>query len=307
MVLKSNENVNMVLRYIDNHLEENLTTKDIAKVAGYSKYHFIRLFKSCMNTTIMEYINKRKLIKASEQILNGAKIIDVAIQFGWQSHSGFTKAFKKEFDFYPSLLRAMKISLESLGGSAMNHVFLESAKTGASKEELLDFLQEKMNENGIKIETERMNNVYQYACEAYKGIKRYSGEEYVTHLLHVAIVLTQLGAQKQVIFAGMFCDVAKKGVQSIQELEKKLPKEIYDIVSKTQVTGNDLSMAEDEVLLIKLAERLHNMRTMEFVDESMRREKSKETVELFMPLARKTKNIKLMDELNELSMEYYMK
>lgn len=305
MVMKSNVNVNRVLKYIDEHLEESLTIKDIAAAAGYSEYHFIRIFKSCMNTTIMEYINKRRLIKASEEILNGDRIIDAAFKYGWQSHSGFTRAFKKEFDFYPSLLRTMKVSLESLGGYAMNHIFLESTKVGATKEELLDFLQKSMKDNGIKIEEEVLTNVYKCACEAYKGVKRYSGEEYITHLLNVAIVLTQLGVQEQVILAGMFCDVFKNGAKSMQELEKELPKDIYDIVLKVNASQNDLIVAEDEVVLIKLAERLHNMRTIEFIDEGRRRGKAKETIELFMPLARKINNIKLIDELNELSMEYY--
>lgn len=56
----------------------------------------------------------------------------------------------------------------------------------------------------------------------------------------------------------------------------------------------------NEVILIKLVERLHNMRTIEYIDESKRAEKVKETIEVYMPLARKINNQKLIDELNNL-------
>lgn len=303
MVMKSIQNVYPVLKYIDEHLEEALTTKMIARVAGYSEYHFMRMFKVCMNTTIMEYVCKRRLIKASEDILLGEKIIDIAMKYGWHSHSGFTKAFKKEFGFYPSLLRAMKVSVENLGGSDMSHAFLESTKVGATKEELFAILQEKIKLNGVNVNQYKLDNIYQSACSAYKDVKRYSGEEYITHLINVSIILAELGATADVILAGMFCDVGKKGVVSLDDLKSDLPREIYDIIVKVQYIGSELALATDEVLLIKLAERLHNMRTIEFIDESKKQQKAKETIELFMPLARRLDNKKLIDELNDLSMK----
>lgn len=194
MVMKSIQSMNQVLKYIDEHLEETLTIEMLAKVAGYSEYHFIRMFKECMNTTVMEYVCKRRLIKASEEILLGEKIIDVAMKYGWQSHSGFTKAFKKEFGFYPSLLRAMKVTVDNLGGRDMSHIFLKSTKVGMTKEELFVILQEKLKINGVNVEQNKLNNVYLSACNAYENVKRYSGEEYVTHLINVSIVLAELGA-----------------------------------------------------------------------------------------------------------------
>lgn len=306
MVMKSIQNMNQVLKYIDEHLEETLTIEMLARVAGYSEYHFIRVFKDCMNTTVMEYVCKRRLIKASEEILLGEKIIDVAIQYGWQSHSGFTKAFTKEFGFYPSLLRAMKVTVDNLGGRDMSHVFLESTKVGTTKEELFVILQEKLKINGVNVEQNKLNNVYLSACNAYENVKRYSGEEYVTHLINVSIVLAELGATAEVILAGMFCDVDKKGVVTLDELRIDLPKEIYDLIVKVQNTGNELELAPDEVVLIKLAERLHNMRTIEFIDEYKKQQKAKETIERFMPLARRLGNKKLIDELNDFGMKYYV-
>jgi len=297
-------NINQVLKYIEEHLEEQLTTAKLSQIAGYSEYHFMRMFKANMNVTVTEYIIKRRLIKASEDILSGEKIIDVAFKYGWQSHSGFTKAFVKEFDFAPSLLKAMKVSFEILGGSGMSHVFLGSTNIGETKEKLFELLQCKIKENGIEVNEEKLQATYKIACEAYEGVNRYSGEEYITHLLNVAILLTELGVEENVIYAGMFCDVSKKGVIPLTELNNSLFKETYDIVQAVNNMDNTLNEAADEVVLIKLAERLHNMRTVEFMDESKRREKAKETIDLYMPLARKLNNKKLIDELNDLGMKY---
>ncbi len=299
-------NINEVLKYIEEHLKEKLTTLQLSQIAGYSEYHFMRMFKANMNVTVTEYIIKRRLIKASEDILSGEKIIDVAFKYGWQSHSGFTKAFVKEFDFAPSLLKAMKFSIEILGGNSvkMSHVFLGSTNIGETKEKLFELLQCKLKENGIEVNEEKLQATYKIACEAYKGVNRYSGEEYITHLLNVAIILAELGAEENVIYAGMFCDVSKKGVIPLTELNNSLDKEAYDIVQAVNNMDNTLNEAADEVLLIKLAERLHNMRTVEFMDEAKRREKAKETIDLYMPLARKLNNQKLIDELNDLGMKY---
>lgn len=304
--MKPNDNINNVLKFIDGHLKDEINSGELAKIAGYSEYHFIRAFKSYMNMKPMDYVRRRRLIKASEAIVEGMKIIDVAMEYGWQSHSGFTKAFVREFGFQPSLLRAMIIEIESLGGRAMNHVFLEKTDIGMTKEELFDLLKKKISENSISTEENMLQEMYELACCVYEGVKRYSGEDYVTHTLNVAIILAELGAKAEVVIAGMFCDVSKKGVVCLEAIKEKVPSEIYNIVEQVQIEGDELISASDETVLIKLAERLHNMRTIEFIDERKKCRKAKETIDLFMPLARRLDNKKLIDELNDLSMKYYM-
>lgn len=306
MVMKSDVILNHAVRFIEAHIEEPITTIQIAREIGYSEFHFIRMFKACMGITVMEYITVRKLIKASEEILQGVKIIDVALKYGWQSHSGFTKAFKKAFGFYPSLLKVMIIEMDHLGGNAMNHVFLESTKIGATKEELFEILMDKVKEHKIELERETLTEICEAACKAYAGVKRYSGEEYVTHLLNVSIILAELDAESDVICAGMFCDVDRKGVVSLEYLKKQLPPDVFELVCKAAKAGIELSAERDDVILIKIAERLHNMRTIKFMDEGKKKEKAKETIEFFMPLVRKLGNKKLVDELNDLGMKYYL-
>ena len=136
-----------ILTYIEEYLEDKITTKELADFAGYSEYHFIRLFKKYTNMTVTEYVIKRKLIKASEEIIERNKIIDVAFKYGCQSHSSFTKAFNRELGFKPSLLRAVTLEIKNLGGAivasvwrnCMNHVFLESTNVGKVKKNYLIF------------------------------------------------------------------------------------------------------------------------------------------------------------------------
>lgn len=296
-----------ILRYIEEHMCEPLTNKQLAEAAGYSEWHFIRVFKEHMHATPMEYVWRRRLIKASGDIADGERIIDAALKYGWQSHSAFTKSFRREFGFSPSLLRTMRIQLNCLGGSHMNDIFLKSTEIGMAKERLLEILKESIQANGIDLDGIDLDEIYRVACKVYEGRKRYSGEEYVTHTINVAIILAEIGAESNVISAGMFCDAAIKGVVPFEELEKELPENVWSIVSNLPGENVNLMDLKDEVILIKLAERLHNMRTIEYMDDSKKRIKAKETFDVFMPLARKINNRKLIDELNDLVMKYYPK
>lgn len=106
--------MDQILKYIEEHISESLTSKRLAETAGYSEYHFIRIFKDYTGMTPMDYVRKRRLIKGSEDIADGERIIDVALKYDWQSHSAFSKSFKREFGFSPSLLRTMRIGINCL-------------------------------------------------------------------------------------------------------------------------------------------------------------------------------------------------
>lgn len=297
------------LQYIDNHLEKELTVSEIAGAMGYSEYYFSRKFKDEMHMSVMEYVKKRRLIKASDAILKGEKIIDVAFRFGWQTHSGFTKSFKNEFGFYPALLKAMMMQIEDIGGSAMSHVFLKKTESHSTKEQLLQCLKDEMSSVNMNVDVEELERVYSQACKVYEGIKRYSGDEYVTHPLNVAIILAEMNADKDTIYAGMFCDALHKTTVTIQQLNEKLSPNVVAIIEKVSIAGNNLGNAglDEDVILVKLAERLHNMRTIEFMDESKRQQKAKETLDQILPIAKRMGNSKLIDELNDVSLKYLCK
>ena len=146
-----------------------------------------------MGITLKDYVTRRKLVKASEKIVSGYRVIDAALQYGWETHAGFTKAFKKEFGFSPSFLKFMLNEIRYIGGEDMNDsCALGTTKQGMSKEVLYNVLVGKMCENEIPYNSSELERVYLCADRAYAGVKRYSGEEYVTHPMNVAVLLTVL-------------------------------------------------------------------------------------------------------------------
>lgn len=90
------------IQFIEAHLTERLSLSLITCHVGYSEYHFSRVFREKMQCSVMEYVRKRRLFKAAENIMEGQKIVDVAYEYGWQSHNSFTRAFGAEYGFPPS-------------------------------------------------------------------------------------------------------------------------------------------------------------------------------------------------------------
>lgn len=277
------------LVYIEKNLKQKISIEEIAEHVGYSKFYFSRMFKQAMSISVMEYVRERKIMRASESILQGNKILDVAIEYGWESHSGFIKAFKSYYGFSPSLLYAMNLEIIHLGGNAMSsYVFYEKTEEHMSKEALLELLERKMTE--YKLDTTALKAVYDFCQKLYANQIRYSGDEYITHLLNVSLLLVQMGCESSVVYAGMFCDVLRKTDVSVDDIKKVLPKDVADIIMRLRDYDIEKDgLADEECAVIKMAERLHNMRTIEYMEESQKKRKSKETISIFMPIARKLK------------------
>ncbi|NLY74335.1 MAG: AraC family transcriptional regulator [Firmicutes bacterium] len=94
--------LNQVIDYIEEHLTDELSLELISEYAGVSDYHFRKLFFYLSGLTLSEYVKNRKLSEANKDLLNGAKVTDVAFKYGYQSVDGFTRAFKKWSGFLPS-------------------------------------------------------------------------------------------------------------------------------------------------------------------------------------------------------------
>ena len=294
--------MNRILNYIEEHLEEKLTSGQLADIAGYSEYHFLQLFKAHTGETVMEYVCRRRLFRAMDELASGSRIIDVAFQYGFESHSAFSRAFKREFGFSPSLLRTMRLELDCIGGICMEQIFLNSTKLGTPKEELFSGLKELLKKNNEEVAEAVLDEVYDTACKVYEGKYRYSGDEFVTHTLNVAMLLADMGADGDTVLAGLFSDISERN--ETVELSAELPEKVWEIVEKIGLWHTDREHCPEEVVLIKLAERLHNMRTIEYLAEEKLAVKAKETIEFYLPLARKVNNRKLLEELNDLGRKY---
>ena len=186
-----------------------------------------------------------------------------------------------------------------------SYAFYEKTDEHMLKESLFELLRQKMTES--KLDITELETVYDFCQKLYVNRKRYSGDEYITHLLNVSLLLVQMGAEANVVYAGMFCDVFRKTDVALDDIKKYLPKDVAQIIIRLR--GYDIKkdgLEDEECAIIKMAERIHNIRTIEYITESEIRRRAKETISIFMPVARKLKNEKIVNELNNLSMKYVM-
>ena len=92
--------------YINSHLKEPLSLEILADFAGFSPYYFSRLFTLYMEMPVMEYVRRRRLACAADELCTGKRVLDVAMDYGFESHTGFAKAFRKIYGFSPNEYRS---------------------------------------------------------------------------------------------------------------------------------------------------------------------------------------------------------
>ena len=95
-------------RYILSHLEEEPTAVALAQRAGYSLYHFCRVFKAFYGVSVGTFMRREKLNRAAADLLTGESVLNVALSYGYDTHAGFVKAFEKQFGCSPSAYRKNK-------------------------------------------------------------------------------------------------------------------------------------------------------------------------------------------------------
>jgi AraC family transcriptional regulator len=94
-----------MLRYIDANIREKLSVEKLAARAGFSPYHFCRVFQWEVGYSIMEYVRNRRLAFAASEFNSGRRITDIAIDYGFETYSGFTRAFRRYFGCSPEVYR----------------------------------------------------------------------------------------------------------------------------------------------------------------------------------------------------------
>ncbi|MGN0435232.1 MAG: RelA/SpoT family protein [Wujia sp.] len=207
----------------------------------------------------------------------------------------------------------------------VSEVFKEISKPEdfTPPEELYEKLKETLLKYHPSSDLSMIEKAYKVAYEAHKDQKRKSGEPYIIHPLCVAIILAELELDKETIVAGILHDVVEDTIMTSEEIANEFSPEIALLVDGvTKLTQLDLSqdkieiqaenlrkmflaMAKDiRVILIKLADRLHNLRTMQYQSPPKQIEKSRETMDIYAPIAHRLGISKIKIELDDLSMKY---
>ena len=168
-----------------------------------------------------------------------------------------------------------------------------------------------------------IDKAYNFAKKSHGDQRRKSGEPYIIHPIHTALILADLELDKESIMAGLLHDVMEDTKVTREQMISEFGEEVTDLVDGvTKLTKLDydadkvekqaenlrkmfLAMAKDiRVILIKLADRLHNMRTLQYMTPEKQKEKSKETMEIYAPIADRLGISKIKIELDDLALRY---
>ena len=195
-----------------------------------------------------------------------------------------------------------------IGGVKINNIELQ---------DLLDKLKE-YNPNEIEI----VKKAYEYAANLHSGQTRQSGEPYISHPLNVAYILAEMHADRDTVCAGLLHDTLEDTNITKEDISHDFNQNIANLVDGvTKLSKMNFSSKQDQnyantrkiitgitedvrIIIIKLADRLHNMRTLQFKSEFKQKENSIETMEIFVPLAYYIGTYRIKSELEDLSLKY---
>ena len=171
-------------------------------------------------------------------------------------------------------------------------------------------------------EVEIVKRAYEYADTLHKGQMRQSGEPYISHPLNVAYILAEMHADRDTICAGLLHDTLEDTKVTKEEIAENFNSDVANLVDVvTKMSKMNFSSKEDQnlantrkiitgittdvrTIIIKLADRLHNMRTLQFKSEFKQKENALETMEIFVPLAYYIGAYRIKSELEDLSLQY---
>lgn len=170
---------------------------------------------------------------------------------------------------------------------------------------------------------ELIKKAYLFASKAHAGQLRLTGDDYMLHPLNVALILTEIYADAQTLSAALLHDVINFANVTIEEIEKEFGPEMKALVDGISRI-NKLSLSADNealvsyhkkilvglsgdvrIIILKIADRLHNMRTLWAISENKRKEKAKETLEILVPIAHRLGINHIKSELEDLSLKYW--
>ena len=187
---------------------------------------------------------------------------------------------------------------------------------------LLKELMDAIDRNIKNLNKDKITAAYSFAKTAHEGQKRKSGEPYIVHPLAVAKILVEMGMDTDTIVAALLHDVVEDTEIELREVETKFGSDVAALVDGVTklgllpLTSREEQQAENvrkmllamsrdiRVVIIKLVDRLHNMRTIDYVSEQKQRDKSLETMEVYAPIAHRLGIRAVKEELEDLSLKH---
>ncbi len=218
----------------------------------------------------------------------------------------------------------MKIGVKDRGGAlARADENVKTMQDFTDPAELYQELIKSVRKYHPSTDISMIEKAYRIAFKAHEGQLRKSGEPYIIHPLCVAIILADLELDKETIVSGLLHDAVEDTVMTTEEIAEEFSQEVALLVDgvtklgqlsyskdKIEIQAENLrkmflAMAKDiRVILIKLADRLHNMRTLRYMKPEKQKEKARETMDIYAPIAQRLGISKVKNELDDLSLKY---
>ena len=215
-----------------------------------------------------------------------------------------------------------KIKNGSAPETAAENVSAAEKPAVLDPDRMFEALEEKIRESGHNMDLGRIRAAYETARMAHSGQKRKDGSPYVTHCVAAAEITVEMGLDEDSIIAALLHDVIEDTNLTHTDIARQFGEPVADIVegvtklTRVQYTSKEdeqmenlrkmlMAMAKDiRVILIKIADRLHNMRTMAYQTPEKQRAKSLETMEIYAPIAHRLGMQRAKWELEDLSLQY---
>lgn len=218
-----------------------------------------------------------------------------------------------------SIMENQMLGLDIVDGHAV-----KAPEDYQDPEQLYQMLIARIRKYHPSTDVSMIEKAFRLAKDAHKDQCRKSGEPYIIHPLWVAIILADLEMDKETIVAGMLHDVVEDTDVTDEQIRQEFGQEVALLVDgvtklgqlsyssdKLEVQAENLrkmflAMAKDiRVIIIKLADRLHNMRTLQFMRPEKQKEKARETMDIYAPIAQRLGISKIKTELDDLALKYY--